>query len=876
MTKRIIALSLCLIACITVFAGCSGSIPADSDDKGQQITMYLTENIYNLDPAYAYTNAASKNIVGMLFDTLFTVDDNGKVKESLAASYRTETTDDGEYFMYIEIKEDARWSDNQPLTADDVVFAWKRLLNPNNAYSSASLLFDIKNAREYNEAEVTKDDLGISADGKHLTIEFDEKNGEPDYDQFLLNLTSLALAPLREDVVSKNEDWAKKPGAIVTSGPFKLSKLNFYKEDVKLPISGALFTNDGSYPLVEKYTSEVVKDGEIERYYLNLELYSDIYWSNGQTVLSDDVVSAWESILDPNASSENAASLYAIKNAEAYNNGTLAEGETLGLKAVGKRLTIEFENKMDEEDIAAFIKSLASSAFSPVFEDDSSSDSFIYKSSYSDINYDEPKVNENNEIVTDRNGDNIYIEGIVERSEKGQRISSFVLERNLYYYRNAEDAEKLDVSVTPYRILVDCGMSDDALKKAYDEGIVLYVGDIPMSMRKDVKSEAKVYDSLSTNLCYLNQNAYIYDGTETGSQLFKNDAVRQALSMAVDREKIAEEVVFAKAATGLVPDGVYDTNSKDSLFRDKAGASSEYLSLDIDAAKALLADANITPSDYSFSITVSSYDDVHMFVAKALVAAWGEDGLGFNVKLNVRGTIANNDYHKDVKGIPSDLCDDLWAEDLASGNFDVAILDLVAPSADPFSLLAPFAKEFAGQKMDMSNPESYELATHITGYDSAQYSEIIEKIFNNKDTKGRSSDLHAAEDLLMKDMPVIPIIFNQSAYLINEDALDLNSKILFWDKASDYYSPISFNKLEVKGYEDYCVKCAEYIVDNFDSWKTNPASYFGQKNFAELSVAEFIEQNSNYLYLFKDKDYDFLPAPAEETTAAAEETTVAD
>ena len=108
MKKRIIALVLCIAASLTVLAGCAGSIDADSEYKGQQITMYLSENIYNLDPAYAYTNESSRSIVNLLFDTLFTLDKNGKVQPSLAKSYRTEKTKDGEYLMYIEINEGAR------------------------------------------------------------------------------------------------------------------------------------------------------------------------------------------------------------------------------------------------------------------------------------------------------------------------------------------------------------------------------------------------------------------------------------------------------------------------------------------------------------------------------------------------------------------------------------------------------------------------------------------------------------------------------------------------------------------------------------------------------------------------------------------------
>ena len=150
MTKRIIALILCLVFCVSVLSACGGKIDQQSEYKGQQVIMYLTENIYNLDPAYAYTNDATRSVVGMIFETLFTLDDNGKVKNALADGYKVEEKEeDGvtSYYMYITIKEDASWSDNVPVTADDVVYAWKRLLNPNNSFDAASLLFDIKNAR---------------------------------------------------------------------------------------------------------------------------------------------------------------------------------------------------------------------------------------------------------------------------------------------------------------------------------------------------------------------------------------------------------------------------------------------------------------------------------------------------------------------------------------------------------------------------------------------------------------------------------------------------------------------------------------------------------------------------------------------------------
>ena len=712
MKKRIIALLLCLVMTVSVFAGCAGSIDADSDYKGQQIIMHLSENIYNLDPAKAHNNASLRSIASLIFDTLFTVAEDGKVSPSLAESYRTEEKD-GRHFMYIEIKEDAKWSDNNPVTADDVVYAWKRLLNPKNAFEAAALLFDIKGAREYNQTGEGKDTMGISADQKLLTIEF---AGDIDEDQFILNLTSLALAPLREDIVGEMkdddkqaEDWAKKSTIMVASGPFKLTKVGYY-------------TNAGTQ--------------------------------------------------------------------------------------------------------------------------------------YVDANYSAKKVDENNKIVNDKNGNPVFIDGTDPESFNAQEVSSYILERNLYYYRNAEEGEKLDISVVPYRIIVDCSLTDEEILKAYNDGIITYVGDIPMSIRDDVKGNAKTYDSLSTNVCYLNQNADVTrtlsgDATES-IKLFANETVRQVLSMAIDRETIAKKIVFAEAATGLVPAGVYDTNSIKKMFRDDA-TSYEYLSKkEVAELQTKLAEAGIVPSEYSFSITVSSYDEVHAYVAEALAAAWGENGLGFKVTVNVRGTIANNDVHKDVASVPTDLCDDLWAEDVANGAYQAAVLDLVAPSVDPFSVLAPFATAFSGQAIDMSVSSDVKSATHNTGYSSAEYDAIIEAVFAEKNIAARSENLHKAEAELMKAMPVIPIVFNKSAYLINDDILDLGNKVLFWETPGDYYAPVSFDKATVKNYEDYELKCAKYVADNYTKWQSRPNSYFAL-SFAEMDFATFAYTNSNYYYLFKEK-----------------------
>jgi len=687
MRKRILALVLCLASLLVVFTGCGG-IDSTSEYKGQQITMYLTDTVYDLDPIKAYANESTRIIVSMLFDTLFTLDESGKVQNCLAKDWWVkEDSNTDEYYMYISLN-DTNWSDNTPVTADDVVYAWKRVLAYTSSCEAAALLYPIKNARAYSEGEVSKDDIGLTADGKTVTIQFEKPI---DYDQFILNLTSLALAPLRENIVSKGADWAKKPGTMVCSGPFKLARISFS-------------------------TDESTK--------------------------------------------------------------------------------------------------------------------------YEDINYD-------NKIIISKDK-TVYEPATKSNPFKAQVVNSFVLERNVYYYRNSERDEYLDKSVKPYRILVDCSMSDEDIKEAYDGGTILYMGDIPVSLRETYKDSVTKKDSLSTNVCYFNQNAEI-----NGKKLFAIKEVRQALSMVIDRETIAKELVFAEAATGIVPTGVYNTNSSGSLFRDKAPESFVTTTYNKAEAANLLKKAGINPSDYSFKLTVAAYDEVHMYIANQAVAAWND--LGFNVELNIRGTVKNNDYYKHTDSVPEDICDDLYAEDLRSNNYEAIILDLVAISADPFSVLAPFAKQFSGQAMDMSVPGQYVFTPHATGYDSEEYNELMNKIYDETSTSKRSDDLHAAEALLMEDLPVMPIVYNQSAYMVGD--LDLNNKFLFWKESSNYYGADTLKEIEVKNYDSYLETCKKFLESKFDEYKLNPLSYFGSETFSVLTFEEFKEESSNYAYLFqKERD----------------------
>ena len=683
MMKRVFALLLCAATLLTTLVGCAEK---DEEYKGQYITTYLTDNVYDLDPAHAYNNEALANVVGLMFDTLFKLDEKGKVKKSLVKSYEIHEDENAdEYYMEIYLK-DTCWSDGTPISANDVVFAWKRLLEVDANFEAACLLFDIKNARAAKEGDMSIDDVGIyPEETQMLKVTFE---GPIDYDHFIRNLTSLALAPLRENVVTKSDDWAKKPGTMVCSGPFKLSRVNL-KSD----------------PTVKYYDATHKELDEI----------------SGEYVYGKDCTQ--------------------------------------------------------------------------------------------------------------------------------QTITDFMLERNNYYYRDAEE-DSLFKSVKPYKICVDCSMTDEQLLAAYDAGMIMYIGDIPMSLRKDTsiaKAAKKDSYSLSTNSIYLNQKALVDDGSEEGYALFADAKVRQALSMVIDRQALAAAIVYAEAATGLIPTGIYETDSAKKKFRDACNASYTALNVDEDAAKALLREAGITnAAKYSFSLTCAAYDEVHCFIAETVAEAWNK--LGFKVTVNKRGTIINNDYYKHTDSTPADICDDLYAEDLRAGRFEAIVFDYVAYSADAFSMLAPIAKTFSGRGMDMSDTENYILTPHITGYDSHEYNVLMENIHAEKTISKRADMYREAEAMLMEDMPVIPVVFNYHATVTSSKLKSVSST---------YFLSANFQKAKISSYDSYLAAGKSFITENFADLKFTEANECAYKEFEAFKTA-----NTIYSQFFLDEKEELQNAAA--------------
>ena len=228
--KKFIALFLIAAMTVSAALGAVGCGKSDEDDKGATLLMYLAgdPSNLNLDPGKLIYSAEAIKFMGLLFEGLTVMDENGKLKGGMAESWKiTDDAENGIYRITFTIK-DTRWSDGKPVTADDIVFAWKRILEPEFSSPAAALLYSIKNARAVKEGDMTVDDLGVYADDiTELRIEFEQSIN---YEKFLENLTSPYLVPLRSDTVDyQPDDWAKLPRTMLTNGPFSLKQIEYNK-----------------------------------------------------------------------------------------------------------------------------------------------------------------------------------------------------------------------------------------------------------------------------------------------------------------------------------------------------------------------------------------------------------------------------------------------------------------------------------------------------------------------------------------------------------------------------------------------------------------------------------------------------------------------
>lgn len=169
----------------------------------------------------------SQTVMLNIYEGLFRLDENNELTEGMAEDHEMVENEDGSVTYTFNIREDALWSNGDPVTADDFVYAWKRAMNPETFSAHAYIMAPIVNANEIqnpdDELYGQVDELGVEAtDEKTLVVELN--NNVP---YFLELLSNPVMFPQNEEfIASQGDDYGLEPENVISNGPFFLETWN--------------------------------------------------------------------------------------------------------------------------------------------------------------------------------------------------------------------------------------------------------------------------------------------------------------------------------------------------------------------------------------------------------------------------------------------------------------------------------------------------------------------------------------------------------------------------------------------------------------------------------------------------------------------------
>ena len=218
--KSFTVVSLACLMVLSMFA-CNAQTPGTDvqNTTGGTLNVMVEVEVASLDPQLA-TDGTSFEVIADYTDGLMQMDASGASVPAIAQS--CDVSEDGLTYTF-HLREDANWSNGDPVTADDFVFGWQRAVDPANASEYSYMLSDIgqvKNAAEIIAGDKPVTDLGVTAvDEKTLKVEL---NVPVSYFQGIMYFPT--FYPVNRKFYESLEPgtFGTSPETVLSNGAFKL------------------------------------------------------------------------------------------------------------------------------------------------------------------------------------------------------------------------------------------------------------------------------------------------------------------------------------------------------------------------------------------------------------------------------------------------------------------------------------------------------------------------------------------------------------------------------------------------------------------------------------------------------------------------------
>ncbi|WP_371361973.1 Oligopeptide-binding protein OppA [Sporomusa rhizae] len=211
--KKLCSVMLVTMLFASLLVGCGSGTTSNTATKSLRFSIGAEPE--TLDPRKS-TGVPESTAQAQLYEGLAALD--SKETPIPATAERWEISPDGLNYKFY-IRQNAKWSNGDPVTAHDFEYAWKEVLRPEFASKYALQLYYLKNGEAYNKGKATADQVGVKAlDDKTLEVTLEAPTA-----YFLALTTFHTYYPVNKKIVSTNEKWAADPKTIIGNGPFKVS-----------------------------------------------------------------------------------------------------------------------------------------------------------------------------------------------------------------------------------------------------------------------------------------------------------------------------------------------------------------------------------------------------------------------------------------------------------------------------------------------------------------------------------------------------------------------------------------------------------------------------------------------------------------------------
>ena len=432
--------------------------------------------------------------------------------------------------------------------------------------------------------------------------------------------------------------------------------------------------------LAEKW--DVSEDGLTWTFHLR----ENIKWSSGEPVTADDFKFAWLRVLEPATASEYAYMLHYIKGGQAYNEGK-GKKEDVGINVIDSR-TLEVKL---ERPTAYFASLAASPTYAPI-----------------------------REKFFDEKGKNFALEADAMEYSGPYKIKNWKHDSNFIMVKNENYWNKDHIKIDEVEMVLVADSTAEL--NAFNNGEIELIR-LTAEQYKRYEKDPRVNVFRNNSVWYLEYNME--------NKFLANKKIRQALTLAVDKEEMANTIVkgTGEAAYGIVPTG-FPGESK--TFREENGDS--YPKYNPEEAKRLYKEGLA-------ELGVTELPELSLIINEAgnnkKIAEYVQEKIRTNLGANIR-----------IEPIP-------FKERMArlqQKDFERVLSGWGSDYADPMTSIDLFVTNGGNNHSSYSNPK---------------YDELIKTANNSSDNKVRMQAMRDAEKILGDDMPVGVMLYSTRVIMLN-------------------------------------------------------------------------------------------------------------